>query len=378
VLRLARTRRDASGSRRARSRALASAGALLGLALALEAALALAGFEHDPPPLRIADGAEEARPTVIDAELRWRYRPGAAWGEIRINSLGFNEREIEREKRAGTRRVICLGDSCTAQGGPPYSRTLHDLLQSEPPTAEPWEAFNMGVHGYSAVQGLRLFELDARELEPDVVTIYFGWNDHWLGRGATDRERMGLAPGVALVRAVQVRAALSRRRVGQLALWLAESRGRRREPAPESGSAPRDAPRSAARQPGVLRVPPEDFRSTLTELVAAVRSSRAVPLLITAPSGALEPYLVESGYTTSLEDARDLHARYAEITREVGRATGARVLDLEREFRAPEAQAEFSRDGIHFQDAGRARIAAAILRALAEMARAGELGPRAR
>ena len=60
----------------------------------------------------------------------------------------------------------------------------NERLAANPPTSQPWEAFNMAVYGYSALEGLKLFQTRGQQLAADVVTIYYGWNDHWLSIGA--------------------------------------------------------------------------------------------------------------------------------------------------------------------------------------------------
>ena len=47
----------------------------------------------------------------------------------------------------------------------------------------------MGVYGYSSLQGLRVLELQAKDLKPDIVTVSFGRNDHVYE--SPDRVRMG-------------------------------------------------------------------------------------------------------------------------------------------------------------------------------------------
>ena len=59
--------------------------------------------------------------------------------------MGFLDREVNPIKKNGTIRVICMGDSCTGQGIPPYSGYLHTELTNNPPGDLSWEAFNMGV-----------------------------------------------------------------------------------------------------------------------------------------------------------------------------------------------------------------------------------------
>ncbi|MBU1909259.1 MAG: SGNH/GDSL hydrolase family protein, partial [Verrucomicrobia bacterium] len=148
--------------------------------------IALRGVRFSAPvqPITIVGRDGKAKPDddrgmIPDSELQFRFNPGAEWRGRRINALGFLGREAESNKAPGAVRVICMGDSCTAQGNPPYADFLHERLTNAPPTPQPWEAFNMAVHGYSSEQGLRLFRRQTRYLQPDYVTLYFGWNDHW-------------------------------------------------------------------------------------------------------------------------------------------------------------------------------------------------------
>lgn len=325
------------------------------LSLALEFTLGAVGLQPARAPIELGDGSSDAfvdrEVFVADPWLRWRFRPHARHLGITINSHGYNDSEWLAEKPPGVRRVICLGDSCTAQARVPYSKLLHDRLTAFPPSADTWEAFNMAVHGYSSAQGAVLFERDARALAPDFVTLYYGWNDHWLARGATDRERLAAEQAPA----ARLRNTLGRRRFPTLLARLLASE-----------------PPAAERTPDAhdrLRVPPDEYRRNLTRLVESIRASGAVPILITAPRAAtLAEDLVPRGFARSIDEALALHDQYVAITREVATATGADLIDLAAILSGPEASALFSRDGIHFVDAGRAAIADAIFDALSELA----------
>ena len=62
------------------------------------------------------------RDMLKDPDLVWRFEPGSTVYGGKINSLGFRDREVNPKKAEGVRRVICLGDSMTAQGQPGYAR----------------------------------------------------------------------------------------------------------------------------------------------------------------------------------------------------------------------------------------------------------------
>ena len=323
----------------------------VGTLVAGELALRLVRFSAPVQPITIVDREGKSDPTddrglIPDSELQFRFNPGAEWRGRRINSMGFLGREAESNKAPGTVRVICMGDSCTATGNPPYSDFLHELLTGSPPTPQPWEAFNMAVHGYSSEHGLRLFRRRTRFLQPDYVTLYFGWNDHWRD-DTTDRLKLARRAGPISGR---IQKLLNRSRLYQFVVSRAAKR-----PEPDADNY-------------VLRVPPDEYRQNLTTLVREIRAAGAEPILLTAPRGpVLTPILVAHRQVARIEDAYRLHEEYCGITREVARETGAPLLDLARIFEEQQAAALFSDDGIHQNKDGRRLIAAEIYKLLMEL-----------
>lgn len=289
---------------------------------------------------------------IMDPELLWRFNPGVHWGGVRINEHGFRTRAFAITKTPGTRRVVALGDSCTAQGEPPYSDRLHALLQTQPPTPEPWEAFNLGVFGYSSEQGLRQFKARGAELQPDVVTIYYGWNDHWLFE-KTDRKRLAtrLSPSrAALVKALQEK---------RLFTVLTQRA--------------RPAETAHGKNDRYFRVPPADYADNLGQLVAYVREIGAQPLIITAARRELTSSLVKSGHADDADEAEKVHDQYVELTRSVAERLQVPVLDLALDFAGPEYDTYFSKDGIHFEGPGLQAIAERLNAKLKELADQGHL-----
>jgi hypothetical protein len=116
-----------------------------------------------------------------------RFRPGLppAWRSNRIydmslNSDGFRDIEFPRTKSPSTFRILCLGDSWTfgASVGQDqtYPRRLQARLRREFPTGN-FEVLNLGVLGYSSLQGLQLLKQRGLGLEPDFIVIGFATND---------------------------------------------------------------------------------------------------------------------------------------------------------------------------------------------------------
>lgn len=307
----------------------------------------------ETPPIVIRGEQQNSsmpnKDTIIgDPVLRWKYLPGGTFMGLQVNRLGYLDREVSEKKTPGTVRVICMGDSVTSQAPAPYSETLNKALEKSPPDNRRWEAFNMGVVGYSSLQGLRVFQLQTKDLQPDYVTLYFGWNDHWKSGLKPDSEIMAIPLSAAQADFVRK---LEQRRVGRLAVaaWGAWQRR-------SSGSNPANV------DPWDLnRVPPEEYRNTLVQFIHEIRACGAVPILITAPRAeTLTPLLVHNGQATSMKEAIEEHDRYVDITRRVAADTKTDLIDLAVEMQGPEHADLFKNDGIHMTYPGLEYIASAI------------------
>ncbi len=113
-------------------------------------------------------------------------------GHIRINALGFRGAEVAPTKAAGTLRIVCMGDSGTfgiwlASGtwlapnaeigfDNAYPEELSDLAAAR--GFKNVEVINAGVLGYSSSHGLRQLMTEILDLEPDILTVRYGFNDH--------------------------------------------------------------------------------------------------------------------------------------------------------------------------------------------------------
>ena len=86
----------------------------------LESVLVWTKFNADLPPIvfegKTRTGGIVKSETLPDAELIYRFKPGSDFAGRRINSMGFRDREVDPRKKPGAIRVICMGDSVTAQG----------------------------------------------------------------------------------------------------------------------------------------------------------------------------------------------------------------------------------------------------------------------
>ena len=285
--------------------------------LGAEVALRIAGFSFALYPEKIEFGWPD--PVWLesfylpDDELLW-VRKDYAETLVRL--------EQERPQ------LVFLGDSCVELGKADeyFARLLAQRDLGGIRLAK------LGTAGWSSYQGLRQLERDVVRLRPAVVTVQFGWNDHWMGFGIEDAEVRALrSPLVSRLEGSRVF------QLGMKAVVLAR-RGGRVQP---------------------LRVPPSDFRDNLRQIVGTARAHGITAVLLTAPTSHRRGHEPEHLMLRQIEDLHELvplHERYVTIVREVAEETGAPLCDLERDFAAlPEAEVarSFEKDGIHLtQGAG--------------------------
>jgi lysophospholipase L1-like esterase len=306
-------------ARRALAPVLLSVASIAAALLVAEGALRVAGFEYRTFP-SVQFGWPE--PTAIanvyvpDRELFWVTRDYAA------------TLEAGRRSRPA---VVFIGDSCTQFGT--YPRRTLDLLAARSPDLA--RGIKLGVGGWSSVQGLAQLRRDVLPLKPRVVTVYFGWNDHWMAFGRTDAEISTGPVGFWLSQHSRVAQLVLKARLGV------------------AGSL--DVQRPA-------RVGLALYRSNLEAMAAAAREAGVRLVLITAPSGHVagqEPAYLAARQVRPLSDLIPLHRAYVEATRAAAGASGAALCDAAEAFdRADAAHAGFfKKDGIHLTDAGDAAMA---------------------
>lgn len=170
------------------SRARGSRLANVGLAL-LSLLVALVAVELGLRILRPSGLSPELQALVYepDAELGYRYRPGASARVVRgfeidtvvrINGLGFHD--VARTLPAtGGPRVVALGDSFTAAKHVPvaqgWTQTLEGALRAAGhPGAQVW---NLGLDGTGTDVHVAMLERWAPRLRPDLVVLAFYAND---------------------------------------------------------------------------------------------------------------------------------------------------------------------------------------------------------
>ena len=157
-----------------------------------------------------------------DPLLLWRLKPNldkAVW-DFTVLSTNSEHLRVEHvgeqvgSKQPGTIRIVCLGDSVTfgfrvpvvwpdkpTEFDPewlPFPMLLEKQLRAANPGRK-IEVITMAVPGYTSHQGLAWLQRDINRLEPDLLTVSFGWNDASLS-DAADRDAIRTNASAVAVR----------------------------------------------------------------------------------------------------------------------------------------------------------------------------------
>lgn len=239
-------------------------------------------------------------------------------------------------------RLLFLGDSCTQFGQ--YDQELAKLFSTLRGTQ--LSRGNLGVAGWTSYQGRRQLERDAVPLAPTVVTIFYGWNDHWIGFGVEDKN-------IARIKKV-FSSTWSRLRLVQLTTKAVLALSTHETPWPN-------------------RVSRSDFKDNLRAMVDLAGTNGIRPILVTAPSAHVEgaePDYLTDRWLRERSELVPLHQSYVEAVREVARERPEAILcDAAADFaELPQSERaeHFMADGIHFTPRGDQRLALRLYRCLAD------------
>jgi lysophospholipase L1-like esterase len=312
---------------------------LLVLLAALELGVRALRLDQDCP-----NSYSEGGMWACDPILNFKLRPDLIADGKPLNRAGFRSREFTR-KAPGVFRVLSLGDSCTfgivssrAQGyeyiREPYPQRLERLVAERMGPGR-LEVLNAGIAGYNSFQGLMLLRSKLRGLEPDLITVRFGWNDHFMS-GEAPGAYGYREPDSALAIGLQdllLRTALYGffRRLG-FELQALRARGQ--------------PPRRPALPPEwIPNIPVEDYEHNLRRIVALGRAQGAEVWLLTSPHA----FVIDSNRDQqdkfprqviafnafrSFDRLIEVHDRYNQATRELGAELHAPVLDMDAVYRA--------------------------------------------
>ena len=350
---MTRAKRPAVGRRLA----LVSGGIAAGL-LAGELLFRIVPFERIKYEARYGhfSGNLVARFLEYDPVLTFRNRRSSSFPDagVHINSLGLRGPEITVAKPRGVRRVLCLGDSCTFGGPLPYPQILQAILDER--AANRYQVVNGGVIGYTSLHGLEWLERDLLELEPDVGTLYFGWNDLWREKDSAVRDwfRSRVEGGRPPWLRSYLWEALSRGFV-----FLQNSFGL-----------------------SSLQVPPERYRAVLERFAALGRARGFTPIYVTAPSGFDDDHtpawLVRQGFVARGDSAPELRRTYNRVVVEVAERERLPLADCAADFARSGGRKLFAdpdQDPIHPNEEGYRRIAETLAAAVLSVPSSASASP---
>ncbi len=282
-----------------------------------------------------------------DQELFWRLRKNISDkeeflvpGSYRTNALGFRGGELPAETPS-TFTVACFGNSCTFGWRLAEDRTYPGQLQTRlaPISRAQFRVVNCGVPGYSSFQGLRLLRETLPRLKPKVVTICYGWNDHWAAGFDIEDKAQEMAPQWIL----DAQNVLSRSYVYRAVKYALLSRSEKAREYTYNKQSPK------------YRVGLEDYRANLEAMIRLCREQGATPILITAPVGDADP-----GQVNPMEA---YHERYSDVVRQTAADLGVGLVDAARLFAEhPEYFDDPKGDFIHYNERGAAAISAELER----------------
>jgi len=315
-----------------------SVGVLVVALGALELGLRVAGFSYRLYPEEIRFGYPE--PDKIE---KGYFLPHDRFLWVSRKYPGILE-----EAQATHPDLVMLGCSCTEWGG--YDVALEKLAER---AGEPLHVANFGCSGWTTFQGRNLLEDVVVGLHPEVVTISFGWNDHWIGFGIEDKV-------IAELNASPWKRSLADSRVVQWIDKVLVNRQASAERTRGEGAFPR-------------RVSLADFEANLVAMVETCRANDIVPVLMTAPDSHVEgaePEYLLGQYLQQLSDLVPVHDAYVAVVRRVAQEHDVILCDVAAAFDAlpRETLLEYMKDdGIHFtQDFGGPAVARELAKTLRE------------
>lgn len=223
--------------------------------------------------------------------------------------------------------VMFLGDSCTQFGT--WPRLTLDRF-AEMGHRDLARGVKLGVAGWSTVQGLAQLRRDVAPLAPRYVTIYYGWNDHWVALGPPDDEARPSGFEFWMSQHLRLYEMVVKARLGH-------------------------ASRNLATRPN--RVSIERYHANLNAMAQEITRFGGRPIFITAPSSheaGHEPEYLAQRHVRSLSEVVPLHESYVKETRAAAGESGALLCDAAAAFRQlpPPITTYFMRDGIHLSGEG--------------------------
>ncbi len=303
---------------------------------------------------------------ACDPILVFRLKPWLSPGGKLLNHAGFRTHEFE-PKKPGVYRILVLGDSTTFGmiAAPtfeyidePYPERLERLVAERNGPGKV-EVLNAGVAGYNSYHGVMLLRTRLRGLHPDLITVRFGWNDHFMSAGGHSREmlheprtRWGLMAEDLLLHTELYPFV---RRLSMEATALVNG--------PHKPSLA-DVPKA-----WLPDISLEDYKHNLRRMVELGHQRGADVWLLTSPTafvtdenaGQYDKFpatqsaklLILFNAIPTFARLIEIHDQYNAATREVGAELGVRVVDMDRVYREHSSEHLFTGyDIVHPTDEG--------------------------
>jgi lysophospholipase L1-like esterase len=135
---------------------------------------------YEPPPVWIQPQTRHLESPLLGWVLPPSTQSFTIDKPVSVNSLGLRDDEIPLKKPDGETRILCLGDSFTFALGVGfeelYVQKLETILNRRHPDRR-FQVINAGVAGYNTRQELIYLLTQGLQLEPDLITIGFYFND---------------------------------------------------------------------------------------------------------------------------------------------------------------------------------------------------------
>lgn len=219
-------------------------------------------------------------------------------GSVSTNQDGFRVTGITVKKPPGVLRVLCLGDSVTfgldVSDDETYPYYLQKRLSSDYPGRE-IQVINTGCPGYTIVQGLELLTRKGLCYEPDIIIAGFSHHE-FQAASKTDLQRISSPESVKRTKSLLYRSAfyLMLRRIIT--------------PSSEYIGTPRDV--EVAEGKAVMRVPVDDYKKALQELIDIAARKKIALIFINLPNPGVVLRQQEDEHHVVLNDSVEKNESY--------------------------------------------------------------------
>lgn len=307
---------------------------------------------------------------VVQGEKRFKMRPGVSvvvperYGDIHYSFNREGYRDVDHAPASPGRRIVWLGDSVSFGLGVDQERTFVARVQKElAARPDPWEVVSLAIFAYHAGNHLDALREDGLKHRPKLVVVQFYMNDFSIPSPGE-----GMATPAAPPTVGQRLVALKNRLLYKSALYLRlQQAGQRagflllhdlrRERFPDSLNDAEPVNKSA-----FLAANPDDRTVAAFQVLAEIRRTAAA-------QGARTFLWISPDETQLLTD------RFDGINQRVHRfceSEGIDFYDPLPQLRADPDRTALFNDGVHYSEAGHARMARLLL---AELNRRGLTGP---